>query len=73
MIHSLRTTAMRSEPSGICSSGPLRRAEQRSGRREKKFRCLSPQGEFLNFPTPVSSARQPPQGAEEPGSPLVCA
>jgi hypothetical protein len=60
--------AMRSEPKGIGSSGPLRRAEQRSGRRIKKFRCLSPQGEFLNFPPPASSARQPRySGAEERG------
>jgi hypothetical protein len=47
MIPALPTTATRSEPWCIGSSGPLRRAEQRSGRREKKRSCLSPySGEF---------------------------
>jgi hypothetical protein len=71
VISTLSTKAMRSEPWCIGFWAPLRRAEQRSGRRKKKFRCLSPQGEFLNFPPPASSARQPRySGASEPGSPF---
>jgi len=70
-IRAPSTQAMRSEPWCIGSWAPLRRAEQRSGRRKKKFRCLSPQGEFLNFPPLASSARQPRySGASEPGSPF---
>ncbi|MFM2448743.1 MAG: hypothetical protein RIS44_1193 [Pseudomonadota bacterium] len=52
---------------------PVGGVEQRRARRIKKFRCLSPQGEFLNFPPSASSARQPRySGASEPGSPFLC-
>jgi hypothetical protein len=61
-MHAPSTMAMRSEPWCIGFWAPLRRAEQRSGRRKEKFRCLSPQGEFLNFPPRASSARQPRRG-----------
>ncbi len=54
--------AMRSEPSGIGFSGPLRRAEQRSGRRIKKRSCLSPQGEFC-------ASRLPRAAQGSPGTP----
>jgi hypothetical protein len=41
---------------------PVGGVEQRRARRIKKFRCLSPQGEFLNFPSCPSSAEQPRRG-----------
>jgi hypothetical protein len=56
------TNAMRSEPWCIGSSGPLRRAEQRSGRRIKKRSCLSPQGEFC-------ASRLPRAAQGSPGTP----
>ncbi len=54
--------AMRGEPWCIGSSGPLRRAEQRSGRREKKRSCLSPKGEFC-------ASRLPRAAQGSPGTP----
>jgi hypothetical protein len=70
-IRTPSTIAMRSEPKGIGSWAPLRRAEQRSGRRRKKRSCLSPQGEFCA--SRLSRAAQgSPEGAEEPGSPFLC-
>jgi hypothetical protein len=59
--------AMRSEPSGICSSGPLRRAEQRSGRRIKKRSCLSPQGEFCASRLPRAAQGSPRRGPRNRG------
>jgi hypothetical protein len=56
------TVAMRSEPRCIGSWAPLRRAEQRSGRREKKRRCLSPKGEFC-------ASRLPRAAQGSPGTP----
>ncbi len=61
-IRNLPTMAMRSEPKGIGSWAPLRRAEQRSGRRKKKRRCLSPQGEFC-------ASRLPRAAQGSPGTP----
>jgi hypothetical protein len=54
--------AMRSEPKGIGFWAPLRRAEQRSGRRIKKRRCLSPKGEFC-------ASRLPRAAQGRPGTP----
>jgi hypothetical protein len=66
----LPIVAMRSEPYCIGFSGPLRRAEQRSGRRKKKRSCLSPySGEFCASRLP-RAAQGSPEGAEEPGSPF---
>ena len=56
------TMAMRSEPWCIGFLGPLRRAEQRSGRRKKKRRCLSPKGEFC-------ASRLPRAAQGSPGTP----
>ncbi len=54
--------AMRSESWCIGFSGPLRRAEQRSGRRKEKRRCLSPKGEFC-------ASRLPRAAQGDPGTP----
>jgi hypothetical protein len=62
VISTLSAKAMRSEPWCVGSSGPLRRAEQRSGRRKKKRRCLSPQGEFC-------ASRLPRAAQGSPGTP----
>jgi hypothetical protein len=60
--------AMRSEPSGIGFSGPLRRAEQRSGRREKKRSCLSPySGEFCASRLPRAAQGSPRRGPRNRG------
>jgi hypothetical protein len=56
------TQTMRSESSGIGSWAPLRRAEQRSGRRKEKRRCLSPHGEFC-------ASRLPRAAQGSPGTP----
>jgi hypothetical protein len=62
------TSAMRSEPKGICSSGPLRRAEQRSGRRKKKRSCLSPySGEFCASRLPRAAQGSPRRGPRNRG------
>ena len=61
-ISTSSTTARRSEPWCIGFSGPLRRAEQRSGRRKEKRRCLSPQGEFC-------ASRLPRAAQGSPGTP----
>jgi hypothetical protein len=64
--------AMRSEPWCIGFSGPLRRAEQRSGRREKKRSCLSPQGEFCASRLPRAAQGSPRRGPRNRGR-LWCA
>jgi hypothetical protein len=61
------TNAMRSEPWCIGSSGPLRRAEQRSGRRIKKRSCLSPQGEFCASRLPRAAQGSPRRGPRNRG------
>jgi hypothetical protein len=66
-IPALLSTAMRSEPWCIGSSGPLRRAEQRSGRREKKRSCLSPQGEFWASRLPRAAQGSPRRGPRNRG------
>ena len=58
----LPIAAMRSESWCIGSWAPLRRAEQRSGRRKKKRRCLSPKGEFC-------ASRLPRAAQGSPGTP----
>ncbi|MFM2447841.1 MAG: hypothetical protein RIS44_291 [Pseudomonadota bacterium] len=67
VISTISTKAMRSEPKGIRSSGPLRRAEQRSGRRKKKRRCLSPQGEFCASRLPRAAQGSPRRGPRNRG------
>ena len=63
VMSTLSTKAMRSEPWCIGLLGPLRRAEQRSGRWIKKRRCLSPySGEFC-------ASRLPRAAQGSPGTP----
>ena len=72
VMSTLSTKAIRSEPWCIGLLGPLRRAEQRSGRRKKKRRCLSPySGEFCASRLPRAAQGSPGiSGASEPGSPF---